>query len=140
LQRGGPGAIALGMTTPGVRAVTIAASGLANLRFGLFFPALLVGDSVFFLLHVAIGYAGGRGVSAISHGGLHTGPLLLGILVAVALAGLAGWLFLRRQARATRQADGEAGEAVGAWAQAGCPLCLALGALQERRAQALPVT
>jgi membrane protein DedA with SNARE-associated domain len=138
-QRGGVAAVAVGMATPGVRAATIAASGLANLRAGIFLPALVIGDSVFFLLHVAIGYAGGRGLGAVGKGtNLHSGPILIGILVAVAVAGLIGWTLLRRRARRAGQEGAAPTGIAGAWVEAACPVCLALGAMQERRLQELP--
>lgn len=136
LKQGGSVAVAIGMTTPGVRAATIAASGLADLRLRVFLPALIAGDTVFFLLHVAIGYGGGRGLHALAQSGhVSFGPALIGLLIALALVGLAGWIVLRRRGRAQQQ-DPDAAGIVGAWEEASCPVCLALGALQERTSAA----
>lgn len=137
LQRGGTAAVALGLATPGVRAATIAAAGIADLPFRVFFPALLAGDSVFFLLHVAIGYAGGRGLGALAsvwHTG--SGPILLGVLVAIALVGLVLWFVVRRR-RAARTGQGDAA-AIEAWTEGACPVCLALAVLEEHRAAQEP--
>jgi membrane protein DedA with SNARE-associated domain len=128
LRRGGGVAVAVGLVTPGVRAATIAASGVADLPFRAFFPALVVGDTVFFLLHVAIGYVGGHGLEAVLHGRHQAfGGVLLAVLGVVTVLGLGGWLALRRASRRDR-APRSLVEAVGAWEEAACPLCLVLGA------------
>jgi membrane protein DedA with SNARE-associated domain len=129
LQRGGITALVVALATPGVRAASIAAAGLADVRLGVFLPALLIGDSVFFLLHVAIGYAGGRGLDALVHSSGHTGIILLGALTILALGGLTCWILLRRGRGATASAGPAA---IGAWVEASCPVCLAVAALQER--------
>jgi membrane protein DedA with SNARE-associated domain len=139
LQRGGIATVTIALATPGIRAATIAAAGLADLRFATFFPALLIGDSIFFLLHVAIGYAGGRGLGALAHAGHPTWPVLLIALVILALVGLAGWLVLRRRTPGADAPKGRA-EAIGAWTEAACPACLALAALYERHSEVQPAT
>src|SRR4051794_38106963 len=65
LQRGGVAGVSVAVMTPGVRAASVAAAGLANLPFATFIPGLLVGNTVFFLLHLLIGYAGGQGLSSL---------------------------------------------------------------------------
>jgi membrane protein DedA with SNARE-associated domain len=131
LQKGGGTAVAIGMATPGVRAATIAASGVADLPFGTFFPALVVGDSVFFLLHVAIGYAGGQGLKALLHGrNLSFGAILLVVLAVLLVVGLAGWIVLRRRAGHAGRAAPSKAEVAGAWDEASCPVCLILGAVR----------
>jgi LPXTG-motif cell wall-anchored protein len=65
------------------------------------FPALVAGDSVFFLLHLAIGYVGGAGIAAIVRGRTVTSStILLLVLGALLIVGLAGWLLLRRRSSA----------------------------------------
>jgi membrane protein DedA with SNARE-associated domain len=134
LRKGGPAAVAVAMCTPGVRAATIAASGVADLSFAAFFPALVVGDSVFFALHLAVGYAGGRGLKAVLHGHAGFGPVLLAVLALLLVLGLAGWLMLRRRVRRPDAREGSGSAVLGAWAEASCPLCLALGALRPEPA------
>jgi membrane protein DedA with SNARE-associated domain len=133
LRRGGGLAVAAGLVTPGVRAATIAASGLSDLPFRTFFPALVAGDTVFFLLHVAIGYAGGQGLAAVSHGRhLATGAVLLIVLGVLALLGLGVWLALRWRAGRRDRTPGSLAEAAGGWEEAACPLCLALETARAR--------
>jgi membrane protein DedA with SNARE-associated domain len=135
LQRGGSVAVAVAMLTPGIRSATIAASGIANLRFSTFFPALVVGDTLFFMLHVVIGYAGGQGIKALIRGRhLGFGGVLLVVLVALLLLGFAGCLALRRRARQRTGAPISLAEVAGAWEEGGCPVCLALGAVHPPRA------
>ncbi len=132
LQKGGGVAVAVGMATPGVRAATIAASGVANLPFRIVFPALVVSDSVFFLLHVAIGYAGGQGLTALLHGrGLSFVPVLLVVLAVLLVLGVAGWLVLPRRAGQAGRVMPSVAEVAGAWEEASCPLCLVLGAMRR---------
>lgn len=129
LKRGGFTAVAIGMTTPGVRAATLAASGLAGLPFRTVVPALIAGDSVFFLLHLAIGYAGGTGIAALARSShVSSGAMLVVVLTAVLLLGLAGWLFLRRQGERRSIGVPPAGAVAGTWREAACPVCLMLGA------------
>jgi membrane protein DedA with SNARE-associated domain len=131
LRRGGGAAVAVALITPGVRSATIAASGLANLRFGVFFSALVVGDTVFFLLHLAIGYAGGQGLMALIHGRhLAFGGVLLVVLGVLLVLGLGGWQALRRRAGRHGRAPLSAAEAAGAWVAAACPMCLVLNAVR----------
>lgn len=61
-----------------------------------------------------------------------SGSILLGVLVGVALLGLVLWFLLRR-GRADRSGQGGVA-AIEAWTEAACPICLALAALEERRA------
>jgi membrane protein DedA with SNARE-associated domain len=129
LKKGGITAVAVGMTTPGVRAATIAASGIAGLPFRTVLPALIIGDSVFFLLHVAIGYAGGAGLSALVHGrDVSFGVVLLAALATVAVLGLVGWVVLRRRASNAGAGTVSAADVAGTWEEAACPICLLLGA------------
>lgn len=131
LRTGGVLAVAVGVLAPGVRALTIAACGLANLGFGRFFAGLVVGDSIVVLLHVVIGYVGGAGLSALAHAQHRAvGPVLVGAVLALALIGLAGWVLLRRR---RRHEPAGLGATVQAWEEASCPLCLGLGALQASR-------
>jgi membrane protein DedA with SNARE-associated domain len=132
LKKGGVVAVAVGMATPGIRAATIAASGVADLRFRTVFPALVIGDSIFFLLHVAIGYAGGVGLSALLHG-RHASfnTLLLAVLCLLLVLGLAGWILPRRRASTAGSGAPSAAAVAGAWEDAACPVCLLLGAMRD---------
>lgn len=131
LEKGGLVTIAVGMATPGLRAVTLAASGVGGLPFRTVFPALVVGDSVFFLLHVAIGYAGGAGVAAVVRGrSVSSSTVLVLVLGALLLLGIAGWVVLRRRARPAGTGMPVIAEVAGNWVDAACPVCLVLGAVR----------
>lgn len=132
LRQGGRLAVGIGMATPGLRAVTITASGLANVAFVPFFVGLVAGDTLFLLAHILIGYAGGAGLKALAQGQHRAvGPLLLLVAVALVVIGLVGWLLLRR--RAARGEQPSLATMAQAWEEGSCPLCLTLGALQARR-------
>ncbi len=125
VRKGGMGAVIVSLTTPGVRIATIPACGLAELPYRLFLPGMTLGSAVFLALHFVLGYVGGPLVSAVMDA-VHT-PLAV-FIVAFLLVGLLGWLLIYRR-RAGRQARPTAtAEALGDWADACCPACLALGA------------
>ena len=137
LQRGGVTGLSVALTTPGVRAATVAAAGIAGLPLRVFLPGLFIGNTVFFLLHIVIGYAGGQGVAGLlAATGLPAGPALVGLLVVLAVIGFAGWMIIRRRARRAGTPPPSLGEVAGAWEEACCPACLALGALGEARSPA----
>jgi membrane protein DedA with SNARE-associated domain len=131
LKKGGTVTVAIGMATPGLRAAVLAASGVGGLPFRTVFPGLVMGDSVFFLLHVVIGYAGGAGIAAVVHGrSMSSSTLLLLVLSVLLLLGLAGWLRLRRRARPAGTDMPSVAEAAANWVDAACPVCLLLGAVR----------
>ncbi len=137
LRRGGVPGVSVSLMTPGLRAATVAAAGLADLPLRVFLPGALIGNTVFFLLHVAIGYAGGQGLEALGQlAGIPAGPGLAVLAVAVLAFGVGGWVLLRRRAaRARTAAPGPVlAEAAGAALEACCPACLALAAARQLRA------
>lgn len=117
VQRGGILAIGLAVLTPGVRSAAIPGCGLAGVPLRLFVPGLALGSAVDVALHFGLGFAG-AGLLALV---MQPSPLLL--VVALALVGLAAWLVIARRKRMSRTV------AVNAWAQATCPVCLALGSV-----------
>jgi membrane protein DedA with SNARE-associated domain len=118
MRQGGPLAIGLGVLTPGVRTAVIPACGLTGVPLGIFFAGLAVGSAIDLALHFAIGF-GGASLFA-----LVVGPSPIIIIVVLAVVGLAAWLYIARRRRATAR------DAVNAWEQATCPVCLALGAVR----------
>ena len=60
LQRRGTRGVAVARATPGLRVGAIAASGIADLRFGVFLPGLIVGNTLFVGGHFALGYVIGH--------------------------------------------------------------------------------
>ena len=102
LQRRGTRGVAVARATPGLRVGAIAASGIADLRFGVFLPGLIVGNTLFVGGHFALGYViGPPALNLVAGSG---GVLLLvGALVVLAALGGAAWMALRRRARGSRR-------------------------------------
>jgi membrane protein DedA with SNARE-associated domain len=123
MRQTGPLGIGLGVLTPGVRSAVIPACGLTGMPLAAFLPGLAIGCAVDLALHFGIGYAG-SGLLAML---VAPSPLL--VVVALAALGLAAWLLLARR-RGARAAD-----AIAAWNQATCPVCLAVGAIVPRDAE-----
>lgn len=130
VRKGGVPAVVASLTTPGVRIATVPACGLAELPFPRFLLGVAVGSAVFIGWHFALGYVGGPLVAAVLDA-LHA-PLLL-LVIGLLVVGLAGWLLLRRRSRSGQLATGATAESLGDWADACCPVCLAIGAGQRRR-------
>lgn len=130
-RKGGVIAIAVAVITPGVRNVAIPAYGLARVPNRAFLPGLALGSSIFIALHFAIGYLGGPVVGAALHAiGV---PVLLFLLALVTL-GLVGWLIIRRRTHTPGENAADATvTSIHDWADACCPVCLALGAAQAIR-------
>jgi membrane protein DedA with SNARE-associated domain len=117
-DRGATG-VAIARATPGVRIVAIAASGLAALPLPRFTVGLAVGNGVFVSGHFVLGLLVGPPALALVAGA--SGPIVIG-LVALGVLGAAGWWLIRRR-------RGGPSPAIGDWADACCPACLALGAI-----------
>ena len=117
MSAGGSAAVAVGLTTPGVRIATNPASGLANLTPRRYLPGLALG-SVFFLgWHYALGFAGGAALAALRP----STPVLIAIVAAFVLPGLVFALIKHR-----RKAREGGVAALASWAESGCPVCGAL--------------
>lgn len=137
VRKGGPVAVGVGLTTPGVRIAIVPASGLAELPLAAFLPGLIVGSGFFLSWHFAVGYLGGFMLSLLNL----PLPLLVGIIVAVLALGIIGWLAARRifpQRPRDRGARGRAApeqitmsERYAAWADASCPACIAITLIRQ---------
>jgi len=112
--------------TPGVRIVAIAASALAGIPAVTFVVGLTVGNALFIAAHFGLGYLIGEPVLAIVGSAL--APLAV-VAVAVAALGAIGWWVLSRARRVS--APSRLGAAT-AWADACCPACLTLAAIEAR--------
>lgn len=121
MRRGGTTAVAIGLTTPGLRIATTPASGLADLPARVFLPGLVAGSAFFLGWHFAIGYAGGAALAALNL----PAPVLIGIVVGVLALGVTATLIARRRARRRHQYL-NASESFANWADASCPVCAAL--------------
>ncbi len=130
VRRGGMAAVAFGLTTPGVRIATVPASGLANLAPRIFVPGLILGSAFFLAWHFAIGYIGGFLLALLNL----PIPVIIGLLVAVVILGVVGWLAVRRSRRRRARAESVTlAESYAAWADASCPACIAITLIRERQ-------
>jgi membrane protein DedA with SNARE-associated domain len=126
LRRRGARGVALARMTPGVRVGAIAASGLAGLGLGPFARGLAAGNAVFVTAHFALGYGlGASAERALGTFGTALAPVLAAVTV-LAVIGAAGWALLWRR----RGGRSLGGAGIGAWADAACPACLAVAALE----------
>jgi membrane protein DedA with SNARE-associated domain len=117
MRQGGLFGIGLAIMTPGVRTAVVPASGLTGMPLRMFLPGLALGSAVDLGLHFAIGFAGSSVLAAI----VQPSPVL--VVVALAILGLGVWLLLARRRKAST------GVALHAWAQATCPVWVALGSI-----------
>jgi membrane protein DedA with SNARE-associated domain len=122
VRKGGTTAVTIGLTTPGLRIATVPASGLANLSVAVFAPGLLLGSAIFLAWHFAIGYLGGLALALLSL----PIPVLIALVVVVIALGVGGWLIVRRRRSMVRGTEVSSAEAYIAWADAACPVCIAI--------------
>jgi len=86
---------------------------------------------LFLALHFVIGYVGGPIVNAVMRGA--NLPTLL-FVAAFFVIGLVGWMLMRRRARMQKQGAATVTlERLSDWADASCPVCLAIGAVDHIR-------
>lgn len=128
LRRGGVRSVAVARCTPGVRIVAIAASALAAVPGAAFLAGLAIGNALFITAHFGLGYFVGEPVVRALGGALV--PLAIGATALVVL-GAIGWIVLRRRAGGVDVPSPLA--VVGDWADACCPACLTLAAVEARR-------
>jgi membrane protein DedA with SNARE-associated domain len=129
IERGGLLGIGVAILTPGVRSVAVPACGIAGIPFQRFSLGLALGSGAFLALHFLIGYAGGAALSGI--GQTVPVPLVVAVIVALLVAGLGVWYIIRRRQHPEETPREALAEAVGAWHEATCPVCLALGAAKR---------
>lgn len=126
LRQGGARSVAFARSTPGVRIVAIAASALAGVPAPAFVAGLALGNGLFIAAHFGLGYVLGEPV--VTAVGSLLGPLAVGIVVLAVVGGI-GWYVIRRRGGALVDPV----SAVGAWADACCPACLALAVADATR-------
>jgi membrane protein DedA with SNARE-associated domain len=131
VRKGGAVTVGVSLVTPGVRITTVPACGLAELPMRSFLPGLIAGSGTFLALHFVIGYVGGPIVNAVMR------AINLPTLVFIAaffVIGLVGWMLMRRRARVQKQGAATVTlERLSDWADASCPVCLAIGAVDPIR-------
>jgi membrane-associated protein len=132
LRRGGARSVAVARSTPGVRIVAIAASALAAIPPVAFVAGLALGNSLFIAAHFGLGYVVGEPLLAVVGGAL--GQLAVAGIV-LAAVGAVGWLLLARRRRLSASSPTARTDlgTIGAWADACCPACLSLAAIEAGR-------
>jgi membrane protein DedA with SNARE-associated domain len=129
LKKGGPVAIGLAILTPGVRSVAVVGCGLAGIPLSRFVPGLILGSALFLGLHFFLGYAGGLLLSTVQQ--VIPPPALIAIIVGLLVVGFGAWYVIRRRQLPDASNGDVLAEALGAWHEATCPVCLALGAAER---------
>jgi membrane protein DedA with SNARE-associated domain len=129
VKRAGPIGIGLIILTPGVRAASVAACGIAGVRFRTFLPGLILGEASFLSLHFFVGALIAPVLAALAQ--MVSPTLILAVIVLVLIAGLVAWIIIRRKQRPTATRDEVLVEAYEAWHEAACPVCLAIGAFNR---------
>jgi membrane protein DedA with SNARE-associated domain len=133
LQRRGPLAVFVGLNVPGARAGIIPAAGLAGLSYTAFAAAMLCGSGIFYAWHIALGYLVGPSAASLLE---QLNIPLLPVVIALAVIGLLVWLILRLRARQmarTKTPETSALDPFNSWADAACPVCLAIAAVHQAR-------
>jgi membrane protein DedA with SNARE-associated domain len=129
LQKAGTVGIGIAVLTPGVRSVAVAGSGLAGVPIRRFIPGLTLGSSLFLGLHFFLGFVGGALLTGL--GNIISLPVVIVGVVIVLVAGLGVWVIIRRRQLPAASNREVFAEAVGAWHEAVCPVCLTLGAVER---------
>ena len=128
VRKRGTTAVAVGTVTPGLSMVTYIASGLAELAAVPFGLGLVIGSALFVGLHIALGYIlGPSALTLLDNIHLPLVPVVVGL----ALLGLVVWLArsaLRRR-HAAQPVTGDTLNALHAWTEAACPVCMVIGRL-----------
>jgi membrane protein DedA with SNARE-associated domain len=122
MRQTGPFGIAIGVLTPGVRSAVIPACGITGMSLAAFLPGLALGSGVDLALHFGLGFAGSSLLAVL------VAPSPIVVVVAAAALGLAAWVLLARRRGAPTS------DAINAWSQATCPVCLAVGVVVPRDA------
>lgn len=129
MQKGGVVGVALAILTPGIRSVAVIACGLTRIPVAIFAPGLLLGSALFLALHFFLGYIGGA--ILINLGAVVSPPMLIGGIVVLLALGFGVWVIIRRRQHPDAPLSEVVADAVGAWHEAVCPACLALGAVRR---------
>lgn len=129
IQKGNVLTIGIAILTPGVRSVTVGACGLAGVPLRTFALGLTLGSGLFLALHFFLGYIGGTLLMALPDN--ISLPTVIAAIVVLLVVGLLVWYVIRRRQLPNTPNREILAEAVGAWHEATCPVCLALGAAER---------
>lgn len=129
LEQGGVIGIGMAILTPGIRSITVPACGIAGIPLPRFAGGLLLGSGLFLGLHFFLGVIGGSLLNQVS--AVVPLPALAVGLIALLALGFGAWYLIRRRQRPNEPARAALAAAAGAWHEATCPVCLALGAVDR---------
>jgi membrane protein DedA with SNARE-associated domain len=129
LEKSGILGIGLAILTPGVRSVTVPACGIAGIALARFAGGLVLGSGAFLALHFAIGLLGGSLFAGL--GNVVSPALIAAAVIVLLVVGVGVWYIIRRRQRPNDSPREVLASAVGAWHEATCPVCLALGAVER---------
>ncbi len=129
VRKSGPLGLAVIMLTPGVRAASVLACGLANVSLRVFVLGLIIGEGLFLALHFFLGSILGVVWTQLTQ--TASGPLVVAIFIGLLLAGFGAWVLIRRHQWPTAARSEIVGSAFEAFHEASCPVCLALGAIDR---------
>lgn len=124
-----PLGLGLIILTPGVRAVSVPACGIAAVPINKFAAGLLIGEGLFLSLHFFLGAIIGSLLSQLAQ--VISLPILIVSIILLVLLGFGVWIVIRRRRRPLASRAEIAAEAFEDWHAASCPVCLALGATQR---------
>jgi membrane protein DedA with SNARE-associated domain len=129
VRKSGPIGLAVIMLTPGVRAASVMACGLAKVSLRIFVVGLIIGEGLFLALHFFLGSILDVLWQQIAHSA--SGPLVVAVFIGLLLAGFGAWVLIRRRQRPTASRSEIIGSAFEAFHEASCPVCLALGGIDR---------
>jgi len=139
VRKRGPIGLSIIILTPGVRAASVVACGLASVPWRTFTIGLVLGEGVFLALHFFLGSLIEPLLSFFTH--LTSLSVAVMAIVTLLLIGLLIWFLIRRRQRPNAPRREVIAEAIEAWHEATCPVCLILGSanrLQPVSAEAKP--
>lgn len=134
VQKGGVFSLGVALLTPGVRSVAVPASGLAGIRVSKFTASLALASASFLALHFFLGAIIATAISKLSE--IIPLPIIVVSIVVLLVAGIGVWYVIRRRQRPEASRRECLQDALGAWHEATCPVCLALGATNRLQIQA----
>ena len=119
VRKSGPVGLSVIMLTPGVRAASVAACGLANVSLRVFLVGLLIGEGLFLALHFFLG-----SILTVVWQQLTQsipGPLVIALFIGLLLAGFGAWVLIRRHQRPLAPRSEIIGSAFEAFHEASLP-------------------
>jgi membrane protein DedA with SNARE-associated domain len=118
-RNAGTRSVAVARMTPGVRVAVIPAAAIALLPYLVFLPGIIAGNGVFVTAHFGLGFfLGAYAKEFFDRFGIYA----LGVVVALVVLAIAGWIILRMRRRTVARAD----DTYECWTDCSCPACVAI--------------